>query len=60
MNHNLLESLTPFSVRLSDFNSAFETYADDPRREEISFRIAWAAVKRRYRKAGSTWVERSD
>ena len=44
----------------SAFNSAYETYADDPSREEISFRIAWAAVKRRYRKVGSTWVERSD
>lgn len=43
----------------SAFNSAYESHADDPSREEISYRIAWAAVKRRYGKVGSTWVERS-
>jgi cation transport regulator len=40
------------------FNSAWDTYgAREPwRREEIAHRIAWAAVKRRYRKLGSEWV----
>jgi cation transport regulator len=40
------------------FNSAWETYgAREPRRrEEIAHRIAWAAVKRRYRKAGDVWA----
>jgi cation transport regulator len=40
------------------FNSAWETYgAREPwRREEIAHRIAWSAVKRRYRKVGSEWV----
>jgi len=40
------------------FNSAFESYAHDPRREEIAHRVAWAAVKRRYVKRGSTWISR--
>lgn len=40
------------------FNSAWEGYgAREPwRREEIAHRVAWAAVKRRYRKAGQVWV----
>jgi len=40
------------------FNSAWETYgAREPwRREEIAHRIAWSAVKRRYRKLGTEWV----
>lgn len=40
------------------FNHAFAAHANDPRREEAAFRIAWAAVKRRYVKAGGDWVER--
>ena len=40
------------------FNSAFKTYADDARREEIAHRIAWAAVKKRYAKRGNTWIDR--
>jgi cation transport regulator len=40
------------------FNSAWEDYgAREPwRREEIAHRVAWAAVKRRYRKEGQIWV----
>jgi cation transport regulator len=40
------------------FNSAWQTYgAREPwRREEIAHRIAWSAVKRRYRKCGPEWV----
>jgi cation transport regulator len=40
------------------FNSAWQSYgAREPsRREEIAHRIAWAAVKRRYRKLGDEWV----
>lgn len=40
----------------SAFNAAWQTYPAD---EEIAFRVAWAAVKKRYRKSGSRWVERS-
>ena len=38
------------------FNSAFAAHAGDPRQEEAAFRIAWAAVKKEYRKLGSDWV----
>jgi cation transport regulator len=42
----------------SAFNRAWQTYgARDPwRREEIAHRVAWAAVKRSYRKAGDEWL----
>lgn len=40
------------------FDHAWQRYAGDPRREEIAFRIAWAAVKRNYVRAGERWVER--
>jgi len=35
------------------FNHAWDEYGGD---EERAFRIAWAAVKRGYRKNGSMWV----
>ncbi len=38
------------------FNHAFEAHRDDPRCEEIAFRVAWAAVKRSYVKEGDHWV----
>lgn len=38
------------------FNGAWRQYASSTRREEIAHRVAWAAVKRRYRKDGETWV----
>jgi cation transport regulator len=40
------------------FNNAFDAHFDDPQREEIAFRIAWAAVKKKYRKMGPDWVAR--
>jgi len=42
------------------FNNAWQTYgAKEPwRREEVAHRVAWAAVKKRYRKAGDDWIER--
>jgi cation transport regulator len=42
------------------FNSAWQSYAgyEPHAREEIAFRVAWAAVKRRYRKIGDVWVAR--
>lgn len=44
------------------FNSAWESYgAGEPvRREEIAHRVAWSAVKRRYRKSGDAWVPIAD
>ena len=41
------------------FNHAFESHEGDPRQEEIAHRIAWAAVKRHYEKAGDMWLPRS-
>lgn len=38
------------------FNSAWKTYAGNARREEIAHRVAWAAVKTRYRKAKGKWL----
>jgi len=42
------------------FNHAWIEYADrEPERlEEIAHRVAWAAVKRRYRKLGRDWEPR--
>src|SRR6185437_2882420 len=37
----------------ASFNSAYEEHG-----EAAAFRIAWAAVKKRYRKKGSQWVEK--
>ena len=36
------------------FNNAWQEYGD----EESAFRVAWAAVRRRYQKAGEIWVEK--
>jgi cation transport regulator len=41
------------------FNNAYRQHALDPRREEASHRIAWAAVKRSYVKEGLERVPRS-
>jgi cation transport regulator len=38
------------------FNHAWMQYDSEPAREEIAHRVAWSAVKRRYRKAGDRWV----
>jgi cation transport regulator len=38
------------------FNHAWNQYGSNPRREEISHRVAWAAVKRLYRRAEPMWV----
>jgi cation transport regulator len=40
------------------FNSAWLSYGtrDPARREEIAHRVAWAAVKKRFRKVGDAWL----
>jgi cation transport regulator len=40
------------------FNNAFAQHEGDPRQEEASHRIAWAAVERLYVKEGEHWVLR--
>jgi len=47
-------------IYCSAFNHAWETYATASNREEIAHRVAWAAVKRRYRKSGPEWVSLED
>jgi cation transport regulator len=44
----------------SAFNHAWESYggAEPDRIEEIAHRVAWAAVKKRYRKVGDAWMPR--
>jgi cation transport regulator len=44
----------------SAFNHAWDTYgATEPERvEEIAHRVAWSAVKKRYRKLGDSWLPR--
>lgn len=44
----------------SAFNAAWHSYAGrgPVEQEEIAFRVAWAAVKKRYRKIDGLWVER--
>jgi cation transport regulator len=42
------------------FNHAFAAHAGDPRQEEASHRIAWAAVKRSYVKVENAWVPRAE
>jgi cation transport regulator len=41
------------------FNHAYDAHKNDPRQEEASHRIAWAAVKRLYVKSGDAWIPRS-
>jgi cation transport regulator len=49
-------------IFLSAFNSAWQTYADrgPHAQEEFAFRIAWAAVKKRYFKRGAIWVPKNE
>ncbi|MGC2200377.1 MAG: ChaB family protein [Stellaceae bacterium] len=48
-------------IFLSTFNSAWDSYANrgPQEQEEIAFRVAWAAVKKHYRKQGEVWVSKS-
>jgi cation transport regulator len=42
------------------YNAAWSEYANDARREEIAFRVAWAAVKRSFHKTDARWARYSD
>lgn len=46
----------------SAFNNAWVEYEDrgPAQREQLAHRVAWAAVKRRYQKAGDLWVPREN
>ena len=41
------------------FNNAWDEYAARPDREALAHRVAWAAVKKHYRKLGERWVRRA-
>lgn len=69
MPYNALDDLPPSVRRLPQhaqeifraaFNAAWHSYAGRTasEQEETAFRIAWAAVKKRYRKIGERWVEK--
>jgi cation transport regulator len=55
---NLRDRLPPHAQDIfrATFNHALESHRDDPDREATAHRIAWAAVKRHYRKSGGVWV----
>lgn len=59
---SLRAHLPPHALEIfrAAFNGAWNTYADraPAQREEIAHRVAWAAVKRRFRKDGDYWVAR--
>ena len=44
------------SIYREAFNNAWKTYADNTEREEVAHRVAWAAVKKRYRKGNWKWL----
>lgn len=46
------------------YNSAWDEYKDpserrgDASREEVAHKVAWSAVKNKYKKQGEKWVEK--
>jgi cation transport regulator len=46
------------SIYRQAFNNAYTAHAREADREERAHKIAWAAVKRSYVKAGGEWVLR--
>jgi cation transport regulator len=47
------------SIYREAFNHAYAAHAGEQRQEAAAHRIAWAAVKRSYVKAGNAWVPRA-
>ena len=45
-------------IYLAAFNNAWTEYQSrgPERREQTAHRVAWAAVKRKYRKSGDRWI----
>jgi cation transport regulator len=50
-------------IYLKSFNNAWKEYKDPKKRrgkenqEEVAHKVAWAAVKKKYKKEGDHWVE---
>lgn len=45
-------------IYLKAFNNAWREYAARDDREVVAHKVAWAAVKRVYRKEGERWMRR--
>jgi len=45
-------------IYLAAFNNAWEEYAERADREAVAHRVAWAAVKKQFEKAGKKWVRK--
>lgn len=45
-------------IYLAAFNNAWREYADRDDREIVAHKVAWAAVKKVYRKEGDIWVRK--
>jgi cation transport regulator len=45
-------------IYLAAFNNAWEEYARREDREIVAHKVAWAAVKKQYVKAGKDWVRK--
>lgn len=45
-------------IYLSAFNSAWREYAARGDREAVAHKVAWAAVKKVYRKEGGEWTRK--
>lgn len=40
------------------FNNAWEEYSNRKDRESVAHKVAWTAVKKKYRKSGDKWVSK--
>lgn len=45
-------------IYMKAFNNAWREYAARADREVVAHKVAWAAVKRVYRKEGDAWVRK--
>ncbi len=45
-------------IYMKAFNNAWCEYAEREDREVVAHKVAWAAVKRIYRKVGDAWVRK--
>lgn len=41
------------------FNNAWDEYSGESEHEERAHKVAWAAVKKEYKKDGDKWVKKS-
>jgi len=46
-------------IYLGAFNNAWKEYAARKDREAVAHKVAWSAVKTKYRKQGERWVRKA-